>query len=145
MKCVVVFRIILPSPLKRSYIYRYINLLSQLPKLNYDTLRRLIIHLRSVSDQCETNLMNPTNLSALWGPTLLTVDSQIGGGNFSDTSYEAEVCINFLEHFLTLFSVDPEELKREEDILEVLKKVHLHDKGKVPNNPSGNFVISIKS
>jgi hypothetical protein len=87
--------------------------------------------------------MNPTNLSALWGPTLLTVDSQIGGGNFSDTSYEAEVCINFLEHFLTLFSVDPEELKREEDILEVLKKVHLHDKGKVPNNPSGNFVSSL--
>ena len=82
--------------------------------------------------------MTATNLGALWGPTLLTVDCQMNGGSFTDTSYEAEVCINFLEHFLTLFNVDPEELKREEDILEVLKKVHLHDKGKVPLNPSGN-------
>jgi len=90
--------------------------------------------------------MTPTNLSALWGPTLLTVDSQIDGGSFSDTSHEAEVCINFLDSFLTLFDVDPDELKREEDILEVLKKVHLHDKGKVPLNPSGkrkNYTIKV--
>ena len=115
--------------------------MSQLPRLNYDTLRRLIIHLRAVSDQSETNLMTPTNLSALWGPTLMTVDSQVDGSGFNDTSYAAEVCINFLDHFLTLFNVDPEELKREEDILEVLKKVHLYDKGKVPCNPSGSFIL----
>ena len=122
---------------KISCFFRYKDLLSRIPRLNYNTLRRLIIHLRAVSDQCQTNLMTPTNLSALWGPTLLTVDSQIDGGSFSDTSHEAEVCINFLDSFLTLFDVDPDELKREEDILEVLKKVHLHDKGKVPLNPSG--------
>ena len=88
--------------------------------------------------------MTPTNLSTLWGPTLMTVDSQVDGTGFNDTSYEAEVCINFLDHFLTLFNVDPEELKREEDILEVLKKVHLHDKGKVPLNPSGRFFNSVQ-
>ena len=73
----------------------------------------------------------------------MTVDTQANGAGFNDTSHEAEVCINFLDHFLTLFNVDPEELKREEDILEVLKKVHLHDKGKVPLNPSGELLKSI--
>ena len=123
---------------------RYTDLLRRLPKLNYNTLRRLIIHLRAVSDQCETNLMTATNLSALWGPTLLTVDGKsdeiVSMNSFSDTSHEAEVCMNFLDHFLTLFNVDPDELKREEDILTVLKKVNMRNKGKVLQNPSGNFL-----
>ena len=102
-------------------------------------MRRLIIHLRAISDQHETNLMTTTNLSSLWGPTLLTVDGQMDGAGFSETSSEAEVCIDLLENFLALFNVDPEELKREEEILEVLKKVHLHDKGKIQLNQSGNI------
>ena len=126
------------------FIFRYTDLLRRLPKLNYNTLRRLIIHLRAVSDQCETNLMTATNLSALWGPTLLTVDGKsdeiVSMNSFSDTSHEAEVCMNFLDHFLTLFNVDPDELKREEDILTVLKKVNMRNKGKVLQNPSGNFL-----
>ena len=126
------------------FIFRYTDLLRHLPKLNYNTLRRLIIHLRAVSDQCETNLMTATNLSALWGPTLLTVDGKsdeiVSMNSFSDTSHEAEVCMNFLDHFLTLFNVDPDELKREEDILTVLKKVNMRNKGKVLQNPSGNFL-----
>ena len=88
--------------------------------------------------------MTATNLSALWGPTLLTVDGKsdeiVSMNSFGDTSHEAEVCMNFLDHFLTLFNVDPDELKREEDILTVLKKVNMRNKGKVLQNPSGNFL-----
>ena len=100
------------------------------------------MHLRCISDQNETNKMTILNLSALWGPTILTVDNQIAGAvsrNFGDTSSEAQVCMDLLENVLVLFDVHYEELKREADILEVLKKVHLHDRGKILSNPSGNY------
>ena len=100
------------------------------------------MHLRCISDQNERNKMTILNLSALWGPTILTVDNQIAGAvsrNFGDTSSEAQVCMDLLENVLVLFNVHYEELKREADILKVLKKVHLHDKGKILSNPSGIY------
>ncbi len=74
-------------------------------------------HLRAVANQCERNLMPDYNLAAIWGPTLLTVDGQPAPFNFAQTSGEADVCRDLIEHFKELFDVTEEEISREEKIM----------------------------
>ncbi len=62
-----------------SVLVRYRELLSQLPAVNYRTVRKLMGHLSIVAGQMEKNLMPVINLAPLWGPNILTVDSQAGG------------------------------------------------------------------
>jgi hypothetical protein len=62
-----------------SVLARYRELLSQLPAVNYKTVRKLMGHLSIVAGQMEKNLMPVINLAPLWGPNILTVDSQAGG------------------------------------------------------------------
>jgi hypothetical protein len=65
---------------------RYLELLGQLPAINYKTLRKLMGHLSIVAGQMEKNLMPVINLAPLWGPNILTVDSQAGAGAHTDHS-----------------------------------------------------------
>ncbi|KAG2237536.1 hypothetical protein BDF21DRAFT_386678 [Thamnidium elegans] len=50
---------------------KFFELLSQLPKVNYDTLRLLIRHLSSVQQRHSENLMTTRNLAMVFGPTLM--------------------------------------------------------------------------
>lgn len=91
-------------------------LLSALPTINQQTLRRLIGHLRLVAVKHERNLMPNYNLAAIWGPTLLTVDGQ-AAMDFAKTSGEADVCRDLIDGFKDLFNVSQEELDREDEIM----------------------------
>lgn len=53
----------------------YKHLISGLPHVNRRTLRKLLGHLHAVQNKCEKNLMSVSNLAALWGPNLMTVES----------------------------------------------------------------------
>ena len=53
----------------------YKRLLNSLPHVNRQTLRKLLGHLHAVQNKCEKNLMSVSNLAALWGPNLMTVES----------------------------------------------------------------------
>lgn len=53
----------------------YKHLIECLPKVNRQTLRKVLGHLHAVQNKCEKNLMSISNLAALWGPTLMTVES----------------------------------------------------------------------
>ena len=52
--------------------------MSRLPAVNYNTVRKLMGHLSIVAGQMDKNLMPVINLAPLWGPNILTVDSQAG-------------------------------------------------------------------
>lgn len=45
--------------------------LGQLPQYNYHTLKALIFHLKKIESHSEINMMNSSNLSIVFGPTLL--------------------------------------------------------------------------
>ena len=53
----------------------YKHLISGLPHVNRRTLRKLLGHLHAVQNKCEKNLMSVSNLAALVGPNLMTVES----------------------------------------------------------------------
>lgn len=84
--------------------------------------------------------MSNFNLAAIWGPTLLTVDSQ-PASNFARTSGEADVCKDLIDHYLRLFKVTREELDREE---EILKKTQSFDRNPMPIKITGKRTVSIK-
>ena len=65
------------------------------------------------------------NLSALWGPTLLTVDGQVAK-NFAKTGGESVVCKDLIEFFMELFDVSQEEMDREEEIMKKQENFNLN-------------------
>ena len=129
----------------------YRNLLKELPKLNYLTLRRLILHLRTVSEQHEHNKMPITNLATLWGPTILTTDS-IRDECSSDWTSESNVIGILIENFFDLFDLDEEEIKKDRELLQIalddLEKDTYTDQDsntpkipKMPNIRSGDIKV----
>ena len=46
-------------------------LIDDLPEINYETLRYLILHLKKISENSEKNRMESKNLSIVFGPTLV--------------------------------------------------------------------------
>ena len=131
----------------------YRQLLSEIPKLNYLTLRRLILHLRTVSEQHEHNRMPVSNLAALWGPTILTTDV-MRDECASDWTSESNVVKDLIHHFYVLFDLDDEEVQRDKELLQVAlddleketyteKDTHAPKIPKIPNVRSGD--IKVKS
>ena len=107
--------------------------MSKLPQINYLTLRRIIGHLRSISNQCERNLMPNYNLASIWGPTLLTVDGQTAS-DFAQTNAEADACKDLIDNYRSLFDVSDEEIEREE---EIMKKTENFNRNPNPVKLSG--------
>ena len=98
----------------------YRSLLAQMPELNYKTLRRLLAHLRIISEQHEHNKMTVSNLAALWGPTISNVDA-MPSLNFDETWVEMSLISDLMVHFCSLFEINDDELEQEIVGLESLK------------------------
>ena len=68
------------------------------------------------------------NLGAIWGPSLLTVDS-MEASNYSQTSTESDVCRDLIDNYMFVFDVAEEELQKEAKISETLVKINKQDWG----------------
>ena len=111
----------------------YKKLLSELPQINYLTLRRLVVHLRTVSEQKSHNLMPISNLATLWGPTILTTD-RMTGINFNDCTSETKVISDLIENFYALFDINDEEMNKDKELLDVLMNDRLGNEEHIPNS-----------
>ncbi|KAG1136911.1 hypothetical protein G6F37_011638 [Rhizopus arrhizus] len=78
---------------EQERIDKFYELLSQLPKVNYDTLELLMKHLHSVQEHSSENLMTTKNLAMVFGPTLMRDED--GSRELTDMSYKNAV-IEFL-------------------------------------------------
>ena len=76
------------------------------------------------------------NLGAIWGPTLLTVDS-MQASSFEQTQGEADVCRDLIDDYLNIFDVKEEEMVKEAKISEVLERINKHDDGRCLLKRSG--------
>ena len=78
-----------------SQLELYKQLIGSLPYVNRQTLSKLLGHLHAVQNKCEKNLMSVSNLAALWGPNLMTVESaRDHTSNFR--SVLLSKCLNYL-------------------------------------------------
>ncbi|KAI8098176.1 uncharacterized protein B0P05DRAFT_520801 [Gilbertella persicaria] len=81
---------------------KFFELLSQLPKVNYDTLRLLIQHLSRVQEQSHLNLMTTKNLAMVFGPTLLRDEE--ASRDLIDMSYKNAIVEFLILHVHDLLS-----------------------------------------
>ncbi|KAI0820004.1 RhoGAP-domain-containing protein [Trametes gibbosa] len=71
----------------------FADLVQELPREHYYTLRALMLHLHRVCERSEQNLMHARNLGVVFGPTLMR--SRDPGAEFSDMAGKA-LCIEWL-------------------------------------------------
>ena len=117
-------------------VQRYRNLVQLLPGINFNTLKKLMSHLVAIASHAGKNLMPNYNLGAIWGPSLLTVDSMTPS-NYEQTSSESDVCRDLIDNYKSVFDVADEELEKEAKISEVLEKISKYDRGRCLLKRSG--------
>ncbi|PWN48569.1 RhoGAP-domain-containing protein [Violaceomyces palustris] len=78
------------------------ELIGQLPKEHYQTLKCLIQHLNRVQQRCEENRMNSRNLGVVFGPTLMK--SGDPSQEFAHMGGKAMTIEYFIEHADQLFT-----------------------------------------
>ncbi|KAI0675177.1 RhoGAP-domain-containing protein [Trametes maxima] len=71
----------------------FADLVHELPREHYYTLRALMLHLNRICERSEQNLMHARNLGVVFGPTLMR--SRDPGAEFSDMAGKA-LCIEWL-------------------------------------------------
>ncbi|KAI0329698.1 RhoGAP-domain-containing protein [Cubamyces sp. BRFM 1775] len=71
----------------------FADLVHELPREHYHTLKALMLHLHRVCERSEHNLMHARNLGVVFGPTLMR--SRDPGAEFSDMAGKA-LCIEWL-------------------------------------------------
>ncbi|KAG8970902.1 hypothetical protein FRC05_011670 [Tulasnella sp. 425] len=77
------------------------NLVRQLPREHYHTLRALMLHLYNVQRRSDENLMNARNLGVVFGPTLMR--SNDPSKEFADMAGKALSVEWLVEHALEVF------------------------------------------
>ena len=117
-------------------IERYRNLVHLLPEINKNTLRKLVSHLVAIASHSGKNLMPNYNLGAIWGPSLLTVDT-MQASTYAQTSSESDVCRDLIDNYKLIFNVNDDELKKEAIISETLEKINKFDRGRCLLKRSG--------
>ncbi|XP_022079426.1 arf-GAP with Rho-GAP domain, ANK repeat and PH domain-containing protein 1-like isoform X2 [Acanthaster planci] len=118
----------LPDPLLTSRLYKkwtevasyqdhsirlqwYQHLLSELPPVNYHTLKMLIGHLKNVADHSDFNKMYFRNLAAIFGPTLMASPDS----SYIHAEYEIAVIADLLTYYNWLYQVSEEEMAKERE------------------------------
>ncbi|KAI1893963.1 hypothetical protein AGOR_G00129070 [Albula goreensis] len=116
-------------------IAQYQLLFSSLPRVNKATLRALVNHLYCVQRFADMNQMNLHNLAIVFGPTLFQTDGK---------DYNAgRVIEELIEHYVAIFNVNEQQLKKQLDEITVIIKVRENLNAKVPSTGSGDFICTV--
>eukprot|EP00047_Mylnosiga_fluctuans_P004356 m.234060 g.234060 ORF g.234060 m.234060 type:complete len:757 (+) comp12606_c0_seq1:18-2288(+) len=109
---------VISLPTKQAQCNKLIEVLYDLPSVNFDVLKMLFRHLQKVLARCDVNKMTINNLGVVFGPTLMRGrgDSLSALADLRACSYVVEVCIDsFSELFEEEKDVPP--TPGDEDIL----------------------------
>ncbi|XP_062538328.1 uncharacterized protein LOC134206614 [Armigeres subalbatus] len=109
----------------KDKIDSYKELLSRLPKVEYHTLKKLIGHLNFIASLEQHNKMGVPNLAMIWGSTLMANSTQnLEAEQVTYSQEEADVVADLIKLYKNLFTITPEEVKKELLMLKVLQKYH---------------------
>ena len=77
--------------------------LTDLPKVHYEVLEYLILHLKRVVDQEKVNLMTSLNIAVVFAPTIMRPESL--GRELSDTKSKNEVVMWMVDNCAEVFGL----------------------------------------
>lgn len=124
------------------------NLLEELPPVNYQLLKKLVSHLKSISDHSDRNYMPVLNLAPVFGPSLLYGDAVVGsvsdisshGGSFEESNASMDIVADLIQDYCWFFEVDPEEIVKEKKIQEALD---MFRDAKIAQRPAGDMLVGV--
>ncbi|XP_042145948.1 arf-GAP with Rho-GAP domain, ANK repeat and PH domain-containing protein 3 [Ixodes scapularis] len=121
------------------------NLLNELPSVNYQLLKRLIGHLKSISDHSDRNFMPVLNLAPVFGPSVLYKQQPQPPEGESQASFEEsnasmDVVADLLSGYSQLFEVDPAEMEKEKKIQAALDLLR---EAKIAQRPAGDILVGV--
>ncbi|XP_059616967.1 uncharacterized protein LOC132261930 [Phlebotomus argentipes] len=101
----------------------YKQLLSRLPTIEYQALRKLLGHLNFIQSQKQQNKMSSENLAMIWGSNLL-YDKDSTNGEVKYSSQETSTMHDLIVYYKNLFHPTADEVAKEQIMLSVLQKYH---------------------
>lgn len=121
---------------KNTRISRYQQFLGKLPCINKATLEALVNHLYCVQCYENVNQMNIHNLAIVFGPTLFQTDGK---------DYNAgQVIEDLIEHYTSIFEVNPTQLDKQLQEIEVINRLRETFTNKFPSSaPGGNIICTV--
>lgn len=105
---------------KKEKVAAYKDLLTRLSAIEYYTLRKMIGHLHFIQSLRQRNKMDVANLAIVWGPTLL--QNRATENHYSQK--EADVIIDLISLYKSLYQLSADEVAKEQIMLQVLQKYH---------------------
>ncbi|KAF9349146.1 hypothetical protein BGX34_002013 [Mortierella sp. NVP85] len=84
---------------------------NQLPDPNYATLKFLMCHLHRVQENRAVNMMGPSNLGLIFGPTLTSTSGSGGDAvnDLADMGMQCKVVETLLSNYVAIFDFDEDE------------------------------------
>ncbi|XP_064482023.1 uncharacterized protein LOC135394898 [Ornithodoros turicata] len=124
------------------------NLLGELPTTNFQLLKKLICHLKSISDRSDKNYMPILNLAPVFGPSLLygevhrslSIDVPTASGSFEENNASMDIIADLIHGYCSLFEVEQDEIEKEKKIQEAL---NLFRDCKVTQRPAGDILVGV--
>ncbi|XP_020777084.1 rho GTPase-activating protein 21 [Boleophthalmus pectinirostris] len=85
------------------------RLIHELPDHHFETLKFLCAHLKKVSENCETNKMEPRNLAIVFGPTLVRTSEDNMTNMVNHMPDQCKIIENLIQQYDWFFSEDGDE------------------------------------
>lgn len=132
------------NPAERRKIVK--NLLNELPAVNYLLLKKLISHLKSISDHSDKNFMPVLNLAPVFGPSLLyKTDGDLETESTTNSSFEEnnasmDVVADLISGYSWFFEVDPAEMEKEKRIQAAMDLLR---EAKIAQRPAGDILVGV--
>ncbi|KAL1427160.1 hypothetical protein MTO96_017668 [Rhipicephalus appendiculatus] len=122
------------------------NLLNELPTVNYLLLKKLISHLKSISDHSDKNFMPVLNLAPVFGPSVLykmveDVENETpANSSFEENNASMDVVADLISGYTWFFEVDPAEMEKEKRIQAAMDLLR---EAKIAQRPAGDILVGV--
>ncbi|KAL2097739.1 hypothetical protein ACEWY4_006946 [Coilia grayii] len=97
----------IPDPVERLKVLK--RLIHELPDHHFETLKFLSGHLKTVSENCEKNKMEPRNLAIVFGPTLVRTSDDNMTHMVTHMPDQYKIVETLIQHYDWFFTEDGEE------------------------------------
>lgn len=134
------------NPTERRKIVK--NLLNELPTPNYLLLKKLVSHLKSISDHSEKNFMPVLNLAPVFGPSVLY--KMVGSSTeeescsttlcFEENNASMDVVADLISGYSWFFEVDQAEMEKEKRIQAAMDLLR---EAKIAQRPAGDILVGV--
>ncbi|KAK0420860.1 hypothetical protein QR680_014930 [Steinernema hermaphroditum] len=124
----------------------YQSTLRRLPNVHYCTLRKLLDHLKDVTEHCNVNLATIENIAKIFGPTLFRVDKDdetVSIDTYNKAARQITVIRDLILNYAEVFGVTDRELIAKSQMDRIQEKEQLNGSSGAAKARADGFLVPI--